>query len=265
MSSPNVAKSLPSFYATRPLRCKREEWVSPCIAGMMSLPWLVMYGVSRWRKRAEPRKVKPAMTSAPPITTLFVDVGNVLLTDSWGPLMRQKAVDTFGIDIADVAKRSQLTFEGYEEGKMTLDEYLTWVVFHEERSFSRAALTEFMLAQSEAHPEMLDLIRTLKTRYGLKIVVVTNDGREFIVHRIQRFGLKAFVDFFVASCFVQSRKPETRIYQLALDMAQVDPKEVAYIDDQILFVEVAESLGLHGIHHTSYASTRAALAAFGLS
>jgi putative hydrolase of the HAD superfamily len=237
----------------------------PFVAGMMSPPRLAMHGVSRWRMLAEPRKVTHAMTSAPPITTLFVDVGNVLLTDSWGPVMRQKAVDTFGIDIADVAKRSQLTFEGYEEGKVTLDEYLTWVVFHEERSFSRAALTEFMLAQSEAHPEMLDLMRTLKTRYGLKIVVVTNDGREFIVHRIQRFGLKAFVDFFVVSCFVHSRKPETQIYQLALDLAQVDPQEVVYIDDQRLFVEVAESLGLHGIHHTSYASTRAALAAFGLS
>ena len=237
----------------------------PCVAGMMSPPWLATHGVSRWRGLAEPRKVTHAMTSAPPITTLFVDVGNVLLTDSWGPAMRQKAVDTFGFDFADVAKRSQLTFEGYEEGKVTLDEFLTWVVFHEERPFSRAALTEFMLAQSEAHPEMLDLMRTLKTRYGLKIVVVTNDGREFIVHRIQRFGLKAFVDFFVVSCFVQSRKPETQIYQLALDLAQVDPREVIYIDDQRLFVEVAESLGLHGIHHTSYASTRAALAAFGLS
>jgi putative hydrolase of the HAD superfamily len=55
------------------------------------------------------------------------------------------------------------------------------------------------------------------------------------------------------------------MYQLALDLAQVDPQEVVYIDDQRLFVEVAESLGLHGIHHTSYASTRAALAAFDLS
>jgi putative hydrolase of the HAD superfamily len=205
------------------------------------------------------------MTSAPPITTLFVDVGNVLLTDSWGPVMRQKAVDRFGFDFADVAKRSQLTFEGYEEGKVTLDEYLTWVVFHEERPFSRAALIEFMLAQSAAHPEMLDLMRTLKTRYGLKIVVVTNDGREFIVHRIRRFGLKEFVDFFVVSCFVQSRKPEKQIYHLALDLAQVEPQEAVYIDDQLLFVEVAESLGLHGLHHTSYASTRAALAAFGLA
>jgi putative hydrolase of the HAD superfamily len=240
----------------------------PCVAGMMSPPLLAMRGVPCRPMLAAPRKVKHTMRSAPPITTLFVDVGNVLLTDSWGPVMRQRAVDTFGIDIADiadVAKRSQLTFEGYEEGKMTLDEYLTWVVFHEERSFSRAALIEFMLAQSEAHPEMLDLMRTLKTRYGLKIVVVTNDGREFIVHRIQRFGLKEFVDFFVVSCFVQSRKPAMQIYQLALDMAQVDPKEVVYIDDQPLFVEVAESLGCHGIHHTSYDSTRAALSAFGLS
>ena len=205
------------------------------------------------------------MTSSPPITTLFIDVGHVLLTDSWGPAMRQKAVEKFGFDFADVAQRSQLTFEGYEEGKVTLDEYLTWVVFHEERSFSRAELTEFMLAQSEAYPEMLDCMRALKARYGLKIVVVTNDGREFIVHRIKRFGLKEFVDFFVVSCFVQYRKPETQIYHMALDMAQVDPQEVVYIDDQLLFVEVAQSLGIHTIHHTSYTSTRAALAAFGLS
>ncbi len=33
----------------------------------------------------EPRKVEPGMTSSPPIATLFIDVGHVLLTDSWGP------------------------------------------------------------------------------------------------------------------------------------------------------------------------------------
>ncbi|MEW6299151.1 MAG: HAD family phosphatase [Thermodesulfobacteriota bacterium] len=205
------------------------------------------------------------METAHAITTIFVDVGNVLLTDSWGPAMRQKAVEKFGFDFADVAKRSQLTFEGYEEGQVTLDEYLSWVVFHEERSFSREALVEFMLAQSEAYPEMLDLLRTLKARYGLKVVVVTNDGREFIVHRIKRFGLKEFVDCFIVSCFVHHRKPEPQIYQMALDITQVEPQEVVYIDDQALFVEVGQSLGLNGIHHTSYESTRAALAAFGLS
>ncbi len=205
------------------------------------------------------------MANIQPITTLFVDLGNVLLTDSWGPAMRQKALEQFDFDFAEVAKRSQLTFEGYEEGKVSLDEYLDWVVFHQQRSFSREAITTFMLGQSQPHPEMIALVQSLRARYGLKVAVVTNDGREFFVHRVKQFRLKEFVDFFIVSCFVHYRKPEVEIYRMALDIAQVNPEEVVYIDDQELFVEVAQSLGLHGLHHTDYASTRAALAALGLA
>jgi putative hydrolase of the HAD superfamily len=205
------------------------------------------------------------MARSPVITTLFVDVGKVLLTDSWGPTMRQRAVEQFGFDFAEVAQRSQLTFEGYEEGNISLDEYLDWVVFYQPRSFSRQEVKAFMLAQSQPEPAMLDLIRALRQRYGLKVAVVTNDGREFIVHRVQQFGLKEFVDFFIVSCFVHCRKPEPQIYRLALDIAQVDPTEVVYIDDQALFVQVAQKFGLHTIHHTGYDATRTALAALGLS
>ncbi len=205
------------------------------------------------------------MTRLPAITTLFVDVGNVLLTDSWGPAMRQRAVEQFGFDLAEVAQRSQLTFEGYEEGNISLDEYLDWVVFYQPRSFSREEVKAFMLARSQPHSDMLDLVRALRQRYGLKVAVVANDGREFIVHRVQRFGLKEFVDFFIVSCFVHCRKPEPAIYQMALDIAQVEPSEAVYIDDQALFVQVAQKFGIHAIHHTGYDATRAALAALGLS
>jgi putative hydrolase of the HAD superfamily len=205
------------------------------------------------------------MTRLPAITTLFIDVGNVLLTDSWGPAMRQRAVEQFGFDLTEVAQRSQLTFEGYEEGNISLDEYLDWVVFYQPRSFSREALKAFMLAQSQPQPDMIALVRDLKARYGLKVAVVTNDGREFFIHRVRQFELKAFVDFFIVSSFVHYRKPEPAIYRLALDIAQVEPSEVAYIDDQSLFVEVARKFGIQAIHHTSYATTRAALAGLGLS
>src|SRR5262249_14660496 len=137
------------------------------------------------------------MTQSRAITTLFIDLGNVVLTDSWGPAMRQKALDRFGFDLAEVADRSRLTFEGYEEGKITLEEYLDLVVFYQQRSFSRKALTDFMLDQSQAHPEMLGLLRNLKARYGLKVVTVTNDGREFALHRIRQFALTEVIDFFV--------------------------------------------------------------------
>ena len=179
--------------------------------------------------------------------------------------MRQKALEHFSFDFAEVADRSRLTFEGYEEGNISLEEYLDWVVFYQERPFSRKAIIDFMLAQSQPYPEMLELIRALKARYGLKVVVVTNDGREFAIHRIRQFGLAEFVDFFVISCFVHCRKPEPGIYRLALDLSQTPPERIVYIDDQQLFVEVAEKHGMCGIHHTDYASTRVALETLGLS
>ena len=205
------------------------------------------------------------MTQAPTITTVFLDVGSVLLTDSWGPSMRQKALEHFSFDFAEVADRSRLTFEGYEEGNISLEEYLDWVVFYQERPFSRKAIIDFMLAQSQPYPEMLELMRTLKARYGCKIVVVTNDGREFATHRIRQFGLAEFVDFFIVSSFVHCRKPEPDIYRLALDLSQTPPARTVFIDDQLLFVEVAQKLGMHGIHHTGYDSTKAALETLGFS
>jgi putative hydrolase of the HAD superfamily len=205
------------------------------------------------------------MSHSSAITTLFLDIGNVLLTDSWGPSMRQRAMERFGFEVTEVAERSRLAFEVYEQGKISLDEFLNWVVFYKDRPFSREALKAFMLAQSQPHLEMIALVRALKTRHGLKVVVVTDDGREFIVHRIQQFGLAAFVDCFIVSCFVRCRKPDPDIYRMALDVAQVAPAHVVYIDDQSLFVEAAQSLSIRGIQHTGYESTRAALEGLGLA
>ena len=78
-------------------------------------------------------------------------------------------------------------------------------------------------------------------------------------------GLVDFVDFFVSSCFVHFRKPDTDIFRMAIDMAQTPPEETVYLDDRPLFVEVAQSMGLRAIHHTSYEETKQAFAKLGLS
>jgi putative hydrolase of the HAD superfamily len=53
--------------------------------------------------------------------------------------------------------------------------------------------------------------------------------------------------------------------RIALDIAQVQPSQVIYIDDRPMFVEVAQSLGIRGICHTGFESTRAALESAGLA
>src|SRR5262249_23310263 len=122
----------------------------------------------------------------------------------------------------------------------------------------------YMFAQSQPDLPMMAYIQALKQQYQLKIVVVSNEGRELIRYRIQQFGLATFVDFFIVSCFFHFRKPDPDIYRIALDVAQVPPERVVYLEDRPMFVEVAEGLNLHGLHHTGLETTRGALAEFGL-
>ena len=99
----------------------------------------------------------------PRITTLFVDVGGVLLTNGWDREARLRAAETFALDQADLDERHNLAFDVYETGRLTLDEYLDRVVFHVERPFTRDAFRAFMLAQSKPFPETISLVRSLKS------------------------------------------------------------------------------------------------------
>jgi len=205
------------------------------------------------------------MKASSPISTIFVDVGGVLLTNGWDRSMRKQAAETFGLDYAEMDERHHPTFNTFEEGKLSLEEYLDRLVFYQSRPFSREEFKAFMFARSQPYPEMLALIRSLKARCGLKVAAVNNEGRELNAYRIHKFRLVEFVDFFVSSCFVHFRKPDADIYRIALDVAQVTPEEVVYIDDRALFVEVAQDLDIRGIHHRLFESTKTALMALGLS
>lgn len=204
------------------------------------------------------------MTSSSPIKTLFLDIGGVLLTNGWDRGLRTIAAEKFGLDHKEMDERHHLTFDTYEEGKLSLDEYLNRVVFYQERSFSREEFKAFMYAQSQPFPEMIELMRGLKTQHGLQIAAVSNEGRELAIHRVQQFKLGTFIDFFISSCFVHYRKPDADIYRIALDIAQVRPEQVIYIDDRAMFVEVAQALGIRGILHKDYESTQKTLETWGL-
>jgi len=198
------------------------------------------------------------------ITYLFLDIGGVLLTDGWGHEYRTLAARAFGLNPEEMENRHNQAFDTYELGKLTIEEYLSRVVFYEERVFTPAQFRRFMFAQSKPYPKMIELVRQLKARYGLKIVVVSNEARELNSHRIRKFKLNGFVDFFISSCFVHLRKPDADIFRVALDIAQVPANQVVYIDNTPMFVQIAEGLGIRSILHTDYRSTCAKLASFGL-
>ena len=198
------------------------------------------------------------------IKVVFQDIGNVLLTNGWDRNMRQNASKVFGIDNDDVDERHHLIYSLYEEGRISLDEYIDRVFLYKKRSFSRKEFKDFMLSQSKPLPYMFKFMRALKKSYGLRIIAVSNEGRELNEHRIRTFGLDRLIDVFVSSSYLHIRKPDERIYRIALDISGVSPGQAVYIDDREIFIEVAVRLGIHSILHSSYESTRRKLGDMGL-
>jgi len=197
------------------------------------------------------------------VNTIFTDIGGVLLTNGWDRGCRRKAIDVFNLDAEEIEERHHLTFDTYEVGKITQEEYLDRVIFYKRRSFNRNQFRQFMYNQSEPYPQMLTLLSRLKKKYRFKLAVVSNEGRELAEYRIRQFKLDELADFFIVSSFVHFRKPDADIFRIALDTAQVSPRQVIYIEDRPMFVQVAETLGLRGLRHIDYETTRERLAGFG--
>jgi putative hydrolase of the HAD superfamily len=198
------------------------------------------------------------------VNTIFTDIGGVLLTNGWDRGCRRKAIDVFKLDPEETEERHHLCFDTLEVGKITIDEYLSRVVFYKKRSFTRTKFWKFMTDQSQALPGMIELIQQLKKKYRLKVAVVSNEGRELAEFRIKQFKLDSLADFFIVSSFVHFRKPDADIFRVALDIAQVAPQQVVYIEDRAMFVQVARGLGIHGLRHIDYNSTCGKLEKFGL-
>jgi putative hydrolase of the HAD superfamily len=196
-------------------------------------------------------------------TTIFTDIGGVLLTNGWDREARKRAIRLFKLDPAETEERHHLSFDTYESGKISLSEYLKRLVFYMEREFSEEEFREFMFEQSQPYNDMLELIRAIKKKYRIKIAVVNNEGRELNNHRIHKFQMGEFVDFFISSCFVHFRKPDADIFKIALDIAQVSAEKVIYLEDRPLFVQVADTLGIRGIIHKDFNATKQRLADFG--
>jgi len=198
------------------------------------------------------------------IDTLFLDIGGVLLTNGWDRGARAAAVKQFKLDMEDLEERHHLSFDTYESGKLSLDIYLDRIVFFKKRSFTKETFRDFMFSQSQALRGSLSFFKDLKKRNGLRVLAVSNEGRELNAYRTEKFRLNELFNGYISSSYVHLRKPDTDIYRMALDVSQSHPSRVLYIDDRLMFVQVARSLGMTGYHFTGVAEAKQHLRELGL-
>jgi len=190
---------------------------------------------------------------------LFFDIGGILLSNGWGHESRKLASEKFNLDYNEVDSLHNFIFNIYEIGKISLDQYLDMVIFNHPREFSKDEFKDFMYAQSVELPDMLQWLKNWKRDCKFRIISINNEGKELNEYRIKKFNLHACFDAFISSCEVKMRKPDPGIFRLALGIAQAAPEQCIYFDDRIMFVNLAQGLGITSFQHISFQKTKSIL------
>jgi putative hydrolase of the HAD superfamily len=199
------------------------------------------------------------------ISTILWDIGGVLLTNAWDHQQREAVLSHFGLDHADFEHRHAEVFEPLERDEISIDEYLRYTVFFEPRNFTQNEFLEAMRAQSQVLPDgALGILRQLAASEDYVLATVNNESRAMNEYRLAHFDLTDRFDAFFSSCYLRLRKPDRRIYQVALDVLQRDPEEAAFIDDRAENVAAAASLGIHVIRYQGSEQLAGELARLGV-
>jgi epoxide hydrolase-like predicted phosphatase len=98
---------------------------------------------------------------------------------------------------------------------------------------------------------LVDKVRSLKSR-GYPMGIITNNVVEFGDAWRGLIPVDELFDFVVDSSHVGVRKPDPRIFQIALrELGSVDASSTVYLDDYPANVKAAETLGMRGITVTA--------------
>ena len=188
--------------------------------------------------------------------TIFLDVGGVLLTNGWDHTIRRKAALQFHLNFEEMDALHQFIFNVYEIGKITLDQYLDFVVFNQPRKFDHQQFKEFMYAQSAELPDTLQWLKKWKKQTRQRIISINNEGKELNNYRVAKFRLRDCFDAFVSSCDVGMRKPDPGIFLMALGVAQAKAEDCIYFDDRPMVVAAAATLGIQAFQHKGFENTK---------
>ena len=199
------------------------------------------------------------------ITTIFFDIGGVLLTDGWGHESRRAAAEKFGLDWDEYSDRHEKVAHAIEINRMTLEHYLDRAIFYRPRSFTRDEFREFIFAQSQPKPDSLKVAEELAESGRYFMATLNNEILELNVYRIEKFGLRRYFPTFFSSCFLGLRKPDEAIYRMVLQVAQRAPEECIFIDDREVNLECPRELGIRTILFKDAAQLRTELAGQGVA
>ena len=129
------------------------------------------------------------------ITTIFWDLGGVVLTNAWDRDQRVQVLSEFNIttseELNEFGDRHREVAAPFESGKFSLQEYLNLTLFGMPQIFTHDQFKEKMFEQSKPLPG-LEVLKEVAGSGKYFLASLNNESKELNEHRIKHFELPNF-------------------------------------------------------------------------
>lgn len=188
-----------------------------------------------------------APPAAPQIEAVLFDLTGVLTSSPW-PALTAAAGGDIDFLVGPYHEDTDHPWHRLERGEISLTDAHAAILALGEPEH-RVDLFEALgaLTRASIRPEMIEVVREARAA-GLKTAIITNNVREFGNGWRAMLPLDELFDAVIDSAHVGVRKPDPKIYALALEqLGGVAPENAVFLDDFHGNVAAAERVGIRGI------------------
>lgn len=101
---------------------------------------------------------------------------------------------------------------------------------------------------SEINLEMVELAKNIRRNNKLKIICLSNiNSSHWKYIKKKKWDIWSLFDEFILSHEVHLTKPDSKIFEIAIQKAGCKPEEIVFIDDGLNNIRAALELGINGI------------------
>jgi putative hydrolase of the HAD superfamily len=191
-----------------------------------------------------------------PVEVILFDLGNVILPFNHHQIAEKLFRSTRKKEFQDPQKIFFYLFEhrdgiinDFDVGKISPPEFFQSVKTTLDLSISFDEFIPLWNNIFVEDREVSQIILSLKDKWRLGLL--SNTDPLHFNYILSEFPIIQMFDKLILSYEVGFKKPAIEIFQKAIRWASVEPKKILFIDDIKEYVEVAVSLGMHGIHFIS--------------
>jgi len=190
------------------------------------------------------------------IEVILFDLGNVILPFNHYQIAEKLLPFVQRKEFQDPKKIFSYLFDlkngainSFDTGKLLPQEFFQSLKESFQLSISFEAFVPIWNCIFVEDREVSEIIRSLKGKYRLGLLSNTDPLHFGCI--VSTFPVVSELEKWILSYEVGFKKPDSRIFQKAIEWASVEPERILLIDDTQGHVEAATSLGMQGTHFVS--------------